>query len=136
MITYQWGNKRDANMSAVISGDRARSHDEVMERALRAAAGFRALGVGPESAIALMLRNDFPLFEASRGAAMAGGYFVPINWHFKGGEVRYILQDCDACALVIHADLLPQVKAFVNWLRAEAEAHEAALQTMDNGSGI
>ena len=31
---------------------------------------------------------------------------------------------------------LPQVKAFVNWLKAEAEAHEAALQTMDNGSGI
>jgi LysR family glycine cleavage system transcriptional activator len=31
---------------------------------------------------------------------------------------------------------LPQVKAFVSWLIAQAEAHEAALLTMDNGAGI
>ncbi len=31
---------------------------------------------------------------------------------------------------------LPQVKAFVNWLKAEAELHEAALRTMDLGAGI
>jgi len=31
---------------------------------------------------------------------------------------------------------LPQVKAFVNWLTAEAEAHEAMIRTMDNGAGI
>jgi LysR family glycine cleavage system transcriptional activator len=31
---------------------------------------------------------------------------------------------------------LPQVKAFVAWLTAEAEAHEAMIRTMDNGAGI
>ncbi|HZZ36890.1 MAG TPA: transcriptional regulator GcvA [Caulobacteraceae bacterium] len=31
---------------------------------------------------------------------------------------------------------LPQVKAFVNWITAEAAAHEAALATIDNGAGI
>ncbi|MFN3856334.1 MAG: transcriptional regulator GcvA [Caulobacter sp.] len=31
---------------------------------------------------------------------------------------------------------LPQVKAFVSWLMEEAAAHEAALQTLDNGAGI
>jgi len=31
---------------------------------------------------------------------------------------------------------LPQVKAFMTWLVAEAEAHEAMLATMDNGAGI
>jgi LysR family glycine cleavage system transcriptional activator len=31
---------------------------------------------------------------------------------------------------------LPQVKAFVSWLMAEAEHHEAVLRTMDNGAGI
>ncbi len=31
---------------------------------------------------------------------------------------------------------LPQVKAFVAWLMAEAEAHEAILRTIDNGAGI
>ena len=31
---------------------------------------------------------------------------------------------------------LPQVKAFVKWLEAEAASHEAAMLTMDNGAGI
>jgi len=31
---------------------------------------------------------------------------------------------------------LPQVKAFVSWITQEAAAHEAALQTLDNGAGI
>jgi LysR family glycine cleavage system transcriptional activator len=31
---------------------------------------------------------------------------------------------------------LPQVKAFINWITAEAEAHEAVLRTLDNGAGI
>jgi LysR family glycine cleavage system transcriptional activator len=31
---------------------------------------------------------------------------------------------------------LPQVKAFVAWLIAEAELHDAALRTIDNGAGI
>jgi LysR family glycine cleavage system transcriptional activator len=31
---------------------------------------------------------------------------------------------------------LPQVKAFIGWIEAEALAHEAALATIDNGAGI
>jgi LysR family glycine cleavage system transcriptional activator len=31
---------------------------------------------------------------------------------------------------------LPQVKAFLSWIAAEAEAHEAQLRTIDNGAGI
>ena len=31
---------------------------------------------------------------------------------------------------------LPQVKAFVAWITAEAATHEAALVVMDNGAGI
>ena len=31
---------------------------------------------------------------------------------------------------------LPQVKAFIGWIAAEAEAHEAALRAIDNGAGI
>lgn len=31
---------------------------------------------------------------------------------------------------------LPQVKAFLTWITAEAEAHEAALRAIDNGAGI
>ena len=31
---------------------------------------------------------------------------------------------------------LPQVKAFIGWIEAEAQAHEAAMMAIDNGAGI
>ena len=60
-----------------------------------------------------MLRNDFAFFEASMGATLAGAYAVPINWHGTDEEAGYILNDCDARVLVIHADLLPRVRSAV-----------------------
>jgi len=36
---------------------------------------------------------------------------IPINWHLKAEEVRYILTDSGAKILVCHADLLPQIRA-------------------------
>ena len=56
----------------VISGDREIAHQTLMGRALRAATGFAALGVEAGDAVALVLRNDFPFFEASYAAQMLG----------------------------------------------------------------
>lgn len=94
----------------LISGDRRLSRAELADRVLRAAAGFDALGVGEGSSIALLMRNDFAFFEASLAAIRLGAYAVPINWHFKADEVGYILRDCDARVLVVHADLLPAIQ--------------------------
>jgi hypothetical protein len=30
---------------------------------------------------------------------------VPVNWHCTAEEAAYILRDCDARAVVVHADL-------------------------------
>lgn len=94
----------------ILSGDRERSREAIMARAARAAAGFASLGIGEGGAVALILRNDFPFFEASFAAAALGAYPVPINWHFRADEAGYIVRDCGARAVVVHADLLPQVR--------------------------
>jgi LysR family glycine cleavage system transcriptional activator len=47
--------------------------------------------------------------------------------------------DVDFAYFVVHPKAkgrLPQVKAFVNWITAEAAAHEAALLSIDNGAWI
>jgi long-chain acyl-CoA synthetase len=93
----------------VISGEREIAYQALMGRALRAASGFAALGVQPGDAVALVLRNDFPFFEASYAAQMLGAYCVPVNWHGKAPEIGYVLRDCDAKLVVAHADLLPQI---------------------------
>jgi long-chain acyl-CoA synthetase len=95
----------------IVSGARERRQGALMARAARAASGFAALGVGENDAVATVLRNDFPCFEAAIGAASLGAYPVPLNWHNTAEEAGYILRDCAARVVVVHADLLPQVAA-------------------------
>ncbi len=97
--------------ACVVSGGRHRTIDEIRDRALRAAGGFKRLGLGEGGTVALLLRNDFPLFEATLGATSAGAYPVPLNWHGTAEEVGYILRDSGARILIAHSDLLPGVAA-------------------------
>lgn len=94
----------------IISGDRQISYPEIRARVSRATSGLKALGLSGGKPVAMMLRNDFALFEVSAAAAALGSPIVPINWHLKADEVSYILADCGADILVCHADLLPQIR--------------------------
>ncbi len=94
---------------SIVAGERRLTYPELGIRAAQAAGGLAALGVGEDDSVALMLRNDFALFEANIAAGMVGAYAVPMNWHFTADEAGYILRDCAAKVLVVHADLLPQI---------------------------
>ena len=94
----------------IVSGERTLVLDEMRERALRAARGLEGLGVERDDAVAVLLRNDFPFFEAAYAAERLGVHLVPINWHFSGSEVAYILEDSGAKALIAHTDLLEPVR--------------------------
>jgi len=97
----------------IISGDREITGEALNERVLRAASGLANLGVGDGDAVALYLRNDFAFYEASLAATRLGAYPVPVNWHFTAEEAGYILRDCEAKALLVHADLWPRIAAGV-----------------------
>ncbi len=92
-----------------LSGERHLSFPDFQERVKRAAAGLAALGVGAGDTIALLLRNDFAFLEATFAARYLGAYAVPLNWHFKGEEVAYVVADCGARLLIGHRDLLAGV---------------------------
>ena len=105
----------------IISGDRVLPLADMHQRALRAARGLESVGVGPGETFAVLLRNDFAFFEAAYAGNRLGAHLVPINWHFSGPEVAYILEDSGARALIAHTDLLagkrhlipPNVQLFV-----------------------
>lgn len=94
----------------IISGERSISYPEIHARIARVARGLQTLGLRDGAPVAMMLRNDFALFEVAGGAATLGSPVVPINWHLKAEEVGYILSDSGAKILVCHADLLPQIR--------------------------
>jgi len=96
-------------VAVLTSGQRRLSSDEVALRAARAATGFERLGIGSGDGVGLYLRNDLAFFEAALGASAVGAYPVAVNWHYSVEEARYVLEDSEAKAVVIHADLLQRV---------------------------
>ena len=94
----------------IQSGERRVLLEQVQDAAARAASGLANLGVGEGDTVALLLRNDVALFEATAAAGLVGAYAVPVNWHWRGEEAGYVLRDCGARVLVAHADLLANVE--------------------------
>ena len=92
-------------MGKVRSGTRSVSTDEIRVRAAKAASGLAAMGIGFGDRIAIYMRNDIAFFEATFAANLIGAYPVPVNWHYTKDEARYIFENSNAKAIIIHADL-------------------------------
>lgn len=98
-------------MGEILSGSRRMTTGELGVRAAKAASGLLSLGIGPGDTIAVYLRNDLAFFEAGLAADLIGAYPVPVNWHYTEDEARYLLENCGAKLVLIHADLVAAVRA-------------------------
>jgi long-chain acyl-CoA synthetase len=103
----------DEYKNCVMNGDRTVPRDQIFLNIKKAARGFHDLGLREDDAVAIFMRNDFAFLEATEGASQLGAYVVPINFHFKSDEFRYILEDSKAKIIVGHADLLAGVRDII-----------------------
>jgi len=97
----------------IRSGARYVTLAQIEARAGRGATALRAAGIGEDDSVALLMRNDFPFFEATVAAGRLGAYATPVNWHFTATEAGYILRDSGAKALVAHTDLYGPIASAV-----------------------
>ena len=95
--------------TGVHCGERFASYPELFGHALRATRGLSELGVGAGDRVALLLRNSIEFLEASIATVPLGANAVPINWHWRGEEIAYLLSDSAAKVLILHADLWPVI---------------------------
>jgi long-chain acyl-CoA synthetase len=100
-----------AEQIGVRCGRRFLTYPELFGNALRATRGLAELGIGAGDRVALLLRNSIEFLEASIATVPLGASAVPINWHWRGEEIEYVLLDCAAKVLVVHADLLQPIAA-------------------------
>ena len=68
--------------------------------------------------IALCLENHPRFLEVAWAAMRSGLYFTPINYHLTAEEVAYIVDDCDAQALIVSSRLAPMVTELLDLLPA------------------
>ncbi len=85
------------------------SYTTLAEEATRAQAAFAGLGLKRGDRIALLLHDSMELAGAMLGAMRGGCIAVPINILLRPVELREILDDCGASAIVVSADLAATV---------------------------
>ena len=93
--------------------ERFTTYPELFAHALRASGGLSELGVSAGDRVALLMRNSIEFLEASIATVPLGASAVPINWHWRGEEIAHLLTDSGAKALIVHADLWPEVASRV-----------------------
>lgn len=91
--------------TAIESDRGSRTYAELDARANQLVRALRSRGVVAGDAVALICSNR-PEFAEVVAACSRGGYrLTAINWHLTGGEAAYIVDDCEATALVADARL-------------------------------
>ncbi|MEQ6248694.1 AMP-binding protein [Sulfitobacter sp. HNIBRBA3233] len=83
---------------------------ELEARAARGAQALVAAGAGADVPVALILRNDLAQLEIMRAAAQAGTVIVALNWHGAADEVAAICEDSGARHVIIHRDLIADLR--------------------------
>ncbi|MDO6414482.1 acyl-CoA synthetase [Sphingomonas sp. BIUV-7] len=83
----------------------SRTYFELECRTNQLAHLLRAHGLKPGSHIALFIGNDLAFFDVVWAALRSGLYVTPVNRYLPAGEAAYIVDNCDAEALIASARL-------------------------------
>jgi acyl-CoA synthetase (AMP-forming)/AMP-acid ligase II len=94
---------------AVKDSRRALTYAQFEERACRLANALLGLGLGHGDRVAVFAHNCVEWMEIYAACAKAGLTAVPVNFRLTAPEVQYIVQDSDAAALLVGADLVDVV---------------------------
>lgn len=90
---------------AVIQGERSVSWRDYENRASRLAAALTEAGLGPLSKVGIYLYNSPEYCETNFAALKFGAIPVNVNYRYLEDELRYLLDNSDAEALVFHSSL-------------------------------
>ena len=96
--------RRFGPRTALIIGDRSFTFDDLHALSSRAAYGLVAAGVQPGDRVALYGPNCWEWLVAYHGIAKTGAVVIPINVMLTADEVRYVVEDSGARAVVASSD--------------------------------
>jgi amino acid adenylation domain-containing protein len=81
------------------------TYAELDARADVLAQRLRAMGVGPERRVGLLVERSAEMVVAALGVLKAGGAYVPLDASFPAARLAWIAEDADLAAVVAHASL-------------------------------
>lgn len=109
---------------ALAAGDATLSYFELNQRANQLAHTLQALGVGPDTPVALCLERSPELVIALLGILKAGGAYVPLDPSYPPERLSYMVRDTQVPVLITRQDLrarFPQQEMRILCLDSERE---------------
>jgi acyl-CoA synthetase (AMP-forming)/AMP-acid ligase II len=98
------------NKIAARDLERAFSFRQLNERACRLGNALLGLGLKPGDRVAVLAYNCVEWAEIYGACAKAGLIGVPINFRLVGPEIAYIVENCEAAALIVQSELMNAVE--------------------------
>ncbi|HWR60001.1 MAG TPA: amino acid adenylation domain-containing protein, partial [Clostridia bacterium] len=90
---------------AVVYEDKQLTYRELNEKANRLARVLRDKGVGPDSAVGIMVERSTDMVTGIIGILKAGGAYLPIDPEYPEDRIAYMLEDSSAKILLTHTGL-------------------------------
>jgi acyl-CoA synthetase (AMP-forming)/AMP-acid ligase II len=130
-----WEMAADAlgDREALVCGSHRRTYAQLEERANRLAHHLTSLGVGVGHHVGLYLENCPEYLEAMIACFKLRAVPINVNYRYVAGELRYLLDNCDAVGVIhgpahagVVAEVLPDLPG-VGWTLVTGEPYDAAL---------
>ena len=131
------------DQEALVWGGGTLTHAQLAARSRRIANAVRALGLGTrverdglrpwesgQDHVALYLYNGPEWIESMYGVLKARAAFVNVNYRYKAEELRYVLDNGAARAIIYHAAFAPTLAA----VRDQLPALEHLIQVRDDSN--
>jgi 3-oxocholest-4-en-26-oate---CoA ligase len=96
---------------ALVCGDRRLTYAVADERATRLAHFLAGSGIGPGDHVALYLTNGTEYLEGMLAAFKLRVVPINVNYRYVEEELRYLLDDADAKAILFHRSYAPTLAA-------------------------
>jgi len=97
------------DQEALVCGDRRLTFAQTDDRTNRLAHHLQSLGVGAGDHVALYLYNGVEYIEAMLAAFKLRAVPINVNYRYVEEELRYLLDDSDAKAVVFHREFAPKL---------------------------
>jgi len=104
-MALAWHAHRQPDEVAIVTSFETRTFAEANANANRLTRLFAAHGLGRGDAVAVVSRNRAVFVEAYAACVRSGIRMTPVNFHLTAPEVAYVVDNCEASALIHDATL-------------------------------
>jgi acyl-CoA synthetase (AMP-forming)/AMP-acid ligase II len=100
---------KDPDKEVIIFGEKRFTYRDFKERINRLNNGLLSMGLKKGDHISAMIGNSNAILEVILGPTLTGIITTPINWHLKGEEIEYIVNNSESKVLLVDEEFLSRI---------------------------